>query len=130
MEPSELRIVIVDDNQEAAAALGKLIELAGFSVVARIHDATQAFRCIQQEKPQVAILDIAMPFLDGRTIAKRVRELIVPAPLLIAVSGFGTPHDKEQAAEAGFDYHLTKPADWRQLEEVLLQHFRNLQSGE
>jgi CheY-like chemotaxis protein len=124
MKPSEVQVVIVDDNQDAAALLGKLLDLAGYSVMAVIFDATQAFHCIQAEKPNVAILDISMPFIDGCTIAKRVRERIVPPPLLIAVSGFGTPDDKQQAIDSGFDYHLTKPANWQQLEEILLRHFR------
>lgn len=130
MKPSELRLVIVDDNREAAALLERLIELAGFSVVAQIYDATQAFSCIQKHRPHVVILDISMPFLDGCTIASRVREMIVPSPLLIAVSGFGTPKDKQQAIEAGFNYHLTKPADWHQLEEILLQQLGVLETVE
>jgi CheY-like chemotaxis protein len=124
MKPSELRVAIVDDNKDAAALFGRLIELAGFSLVAEIYDATQAFHRIQEQKPHVAILDISMPFLDGCTIARRVRERIVPPPLLIALSGFGTPNDKQQAIEAGFDYHLTKPANWQQLEGILSRHFQ------
>ena len=123
MRPNELRVAIVDDNKDAVALLGKLIDLAGYSLVAQIHDATQAFGCIQEQKPHVVILDISMPFLDGCTIAKRVRERIVPPPLLIALSGFGSPQDKQQAIESGFDYHVTKPANWQQLEEILLRHF-------
>ena len=123
MKPGELRVVIVDDNKDAAALLGRLFKLAGFSVVGQIFDATQALPCIQEQKPHVALLDISMPILDGCTIAKRIRERIVPSPLLIAVSGFGSAQDKQHAIEAGFGYHLTKPVDWQQIEALLAQHF-------
>jgi len=129
MERSELRIVIVDDNSEAAAALARLTELSGFTVADQVYDATKAFSRLAQERPHVALLDIAMPMLDGCTLAKRVRNLIVPTPLLIAVSGYGTLSDKQQAIEAGFNFHLTKPVDWQQLEEILLQHMMNLETA-
>src|SRR5437868_6819262 len=122
MERIELRVVIVDDNRDTAAALGRLIETAGFSVSGEIYDATIAFDCIAREKPHVALLDIAMPLIDGCTLAERVRKLIVPAPLLVAVSGFGTPSDKQQAIDAGFNFHLTKPVEWAMLEELLMRH--------
>jgi CheY-like chemotaxis protein len=127
MERSQLRVVIVDDNRDATALLGRLLELAGYSVVAQLCDSIAAIDSIAREKPHVVILDIAMPLLDGCTLARRVRESIVPAQLLIALSGYGTTDDKARAIEAGFNYHLTKPADWPQIDEILTQHTRTLE---
>ena len=129
MERSDLRVVIVDDNRHAAAALSRLIDTAGFSVSGEIYDATKAFDCIANEKPHVALLDISMPVIDGCTLAERVRKLMVPAPLLIAISGFGTPSDKQQAIDAGFNFHLTKPVEWATLEEILMGHIKQLETA-
>jgi DNA-binding response OmpR family regulator len=118
----DLRIVIVDDNPDATYALAMLLERAGFTVVAQIFDPEQAVDCILTHQPNVAILDIAMPLMDGYEIAQQVREQSELPLKLIAISGLGQSCDKTDALEAGFDSHLTKPANWSKLEALLVSY--------
>ena len=122
MSRCDLRIVVVDDNRDAAYTLGLLLERSGFSVVARISDATAAFDCLKNERPDVAIVDIAMPRLDGYALARQIRAEINPPPRLIALSGMCTAKDQHNAVQAGFDAHMAKPADWPVLEALLLSY--------
>jgi CheY-like chemotaxis protein len=117
---SDLRIVIVDDNPDATYALAMLLERAGFTVIAQIYDPEQAVDCILSHQPHVAILDIAMPTIDGYEIAQQLREQLNLPLKLIAISGLGQPSDKTDALAAGFDAHFTKPANWPKLEALLL----------
>jgi len=122
MSRCDLRIVIVDDNRDAAYTLGLLLERSGFSVAAQISDATAALDCLKSERPDVAIVDIAMPRLDGYALARQIRAEINPSPRLIALSGMCTAKDQHDALQAGFDAHLAKPADWPVLEALLLSY--------
>jgi len=119
---SDLRIVIVDDNADATYALAMLLERGGFTVVEQVHDAEQAVACIKSQRPHVAILDIAMPLIDGYELARQLREELEAPLKLIAVSGLGQACDKTDALEAGFDAHLTKPANWPKLEALLTSY--------
>lgn len=119
---SDLKIVIVDDNPDATYALAMLLERAGFTVVAQIYDPQQAVDCILSHEPHVAILDIAMPAIDGYEVAQQVREQFELPLKLIAISGLGQSCDKTDALAAGFDAHLTKPANWPKLEALLLSY--------
>jgi CheY-like chemotaxis protein len=122
MSRCDLRIVIVDDNRDAAYTLGLLLKRSGFSVVAQISDATAALDCLKRERPDVAIVDIAMPQLDGYALARQIRAEISPAPRLIALSGMCSAKDQNDAVQAGFDAHVAKPADWPVLEALLLSY--------
>jgi len=122
MSRCDLRIVVVDDNRDAAYTLSLLLERSGFSVVARISDATAALDCLKNERPDVAIVDIAMPRLDGYALARQIRAEINPPLRLIALSGLCTVKDQHDAVQAGFDAHLAKPADWPVLEALLLSY--------
>lgn len=126
MALSDLRIVIVDDNRDAVTSLAKLLTKSGFQVVAQIADPTTAFDYISEEHPHVVILDIGMPFIDGYTLAGRIRAHLVPIPKLIAVTGYGSEDDKAYAKEAGFDAHFTKPVEWLKLEAQLLSYARRI----
>ena len=117
---SSLRIVIADDNQDAALTLSMLLDRLGFEVAATAHDGAAALSCIRNEHPQVAILDIALPEMDGCEVARAVREEIQPPPRLIAVTGLGGTSDREDALEAGFDAYFVKPVQRTDLESVLL----------
>lgn len=119
---SDLRIVIVDDNPDATYALAMLLERAGFTVLAQVYDPQQAVECILTHQPHVAILDIAMPAIDGYEIAQQLREQTDLSLKLIAISGLGRSSDKTDALAAGFNAHLTKPAPWPKLEALLLSY--------
>jgi len=125
---SDLRIVIVDDNADATYTLAMLLERGGFTVVAQVYDSEQAVECIKTHRPHVAILDIAMPLVDGYEIARQLRDEVTGPLKLIAVSGLGQSCDKTDALEAGFDAHLTKPANWAKLEALLVSYLQESES--
>jgi DNA-binding response OmpR family regulator len=114
-----LRVVVVEDNYDANAALSRLLEKSGFEVAGRAYDGASGLTCIKSEKPDVAILDIAMPVLDGYALARRIRDEIDSPPHLVALTGFGKESDQGKALSAGFDAYFRKPADWRALKAVL-----------
>jgi PAS domain S-box-containing protein len=108
---SALRIVVADDNRDAAASLAALLELEGHEV-AVVNDGAAALDAIQQSRPDIALLDIGMPSLNGYDIAKRVRAAEWGSDItLVAVTGWGQDTDKDLAFEAGFDHHWVKPVD-------------------
>ncbi len=105
------RVLIVDDNVDAATSLGMMLELKGHTVQT-VHDGVAALNAVQSFSPEVILLDIELPDMSGYEIAKRIRsngdgESIT----LIALTGRGQHDDKERAREAGFDEHFTKPVD-------------------
>jgi DNA-binding response OmpR family regulator len=117
--PRALSVVVVDDNYDANAALSRLLERSGFEVAGRAYDGLSGLTVIKETKPDVAILDIAMPALDGFGLARRVRSEVDSPPRLVALTGFGTDEDEGTARSAGFDAYFRKPADWPALESVL-----------
>ncbi|TFY98768.1 ATP-binding protein [Ramlibacter rhizophilus] len=105
------RILVVDDNLDAASSLADLLVLAGNEVQVA-HDGQGAVERTESFRPDVVLLDIGLPDFSGYEAARRIRKLEgVRQPLLIALTGWGQQQDKEDAAEAGFDQHWTKPVD-------------------
>jgi DNA-binding response OmpR family regulator len=119
---SSLRVVVVDDNYDTNAALSRLLEQSGFQVTGRAYDGVAGFSVIKETSPDVAILDIAMPALDGYGLARRVKSELELPPRLVALTGYGDVSDKIRAANAGFDAHFCKPCDWPALESVLMSY--------
>ncbi len=117
---SALRVVVVDDNYDANAALSRLIKASGFQVAGRAYDGLSGLSVIKAERPDVAILNIAMPALDCYALARRIHSEMESPPRLIALTGFGEESDRAKAAEAGFDEYMLKPANWKKLEAVLV----------
>jgi CheY-like chemotaxis protein len=118
---SKVRIVVADDNHDAAMMLSRGLDLSGFQVVATVHDGESAVSAIQRERPDIAVLDIGMPLLTGYEVARRIRDnATAPQPKLIAVTGWGNPLDRATAEAAGFDAHLVKPIALDKLEEAVL----------
>jgi len=113
------RILIVDDDVDAAEALGELLRDCGHEV-ATAHDGPQALDRARFRPPDVVLLDITMPEMDGYEVAKRMRdELGLCDALLVALSGYGEDRHLRRTREAGFDQHVTKPVDTTALEELL-----------
>ncbi len=107
---ASLRVLIADDNQDGAEALGLLMEIYGHEVHLA-HSGAEALEVASQFRPDVGILDIGMPDLDGYEVAKRIRHEAWGTPItLIALTGWGQDNDKRLAHAAGFDHHVTKPA--------------------
>jgi len=114
-----LRILVVDDNADAAEMLGMLLESQGHHVAVE-YGSRAALARARVERPQVCILDIGLPDIDGNELAVRLHALPeVAGAVLIAVSGYGQESDREQSLAAGFAHHLVKPVDLQHLTGLL-----------
>ncbi|WP_241023116.1 ATP-binding protein [Paraburkholderia sp. Ac-20340] len=114
-------ILIVDDNRDAADSLGVLLELLGADVRI-VRDGPAALTMIETWQPDVVLLDIGMPGMDGYEVARRVRAHPESADLvLIALTGWGQDEDRRRSKEAGIDFHLVKPVDMRALHRLLME---------
>ena len=115
-------LLIVDDNVDAAESLGLLLGSLGHHVEVA-HDGKRALELAAKNPPDVVLLDIGMPDLDGYEIARRMREANRGHPMqIIAVTGWGQPSDREKSRAAGFDLHLVKPVDQQQLADIIGDH--------
>jgi len=112
------RILVVDDNQDAAETLGELLRTLG-AVVVTAHSGPDALAAFAAHRPDVVLLDLGLPGMDGFEVARRLRADAGNAVQLIAVSGWGQEGDRRRARLAGFDHHLVKPPDIEQLHRLL-----------
>jgi signal transduction histidine kinase len=119
VSPQRRRVLIADDNRDAAESLSQLLELSGHEVRVA-HLGKTALSLAQTFRPDVAVLDIGMPDLSGYEVARALRQELWATHLqLIALTGWGQDHDRRSAMEAGFDHHLTKPIDLDQLDSLI-----------
>jgi CheY-like chemotaxis protein len=112
------RILVADDNVDSAIVLAALLRTAGHEVHT-VHDGTAAVDAVLSEAPDLAILDIGMPKMNGYDAAKQIRASGNMDTLLVAVTGWGQEEDKRRSNAAGFDYHLTKPVDLHTLDNII-----------
>ncbi len=118
-ESTGRRVIVVDDNRDAAETLAALLRLKGHSV-ATAHDGHMALELARSWLPELVLLDLGMPGMDGFEVARRIRELPGLERITIAaLTGWGQQADRRRTAEAGFDHHLVKPVDVKILEELL-----------
>jgi CheY-like chemotaxis protein len=104
-----MRVLVVDDNIDAAQTLHEFITTHGHEV-AVAYDGVAALELARSFKPEIAVLDIGLPVMDGYELARKLREQLGHEQLrLIAVTGYGQETDRARAREAGFDHHLVKP---------------------
>ena len=113
-----LRILIADDNVDAVTVLAGGLKLAGH-VVHAAHDGVAALAAVDTFQPDLAIVDIGMPKLNGYEVARRLRERFGKQLVLIALTGWGQDEDRRRALSAGFDHHLTKPMDLAELHRMI-----------
>lgn len=111
-------IVIVEDNPDVRELLKLKLRRLGHAVDA-VSDGRDGVQRIVDARPDMALIDIGLPGIDGYQVARQVRSRMGEDVVLVAVSGFGLPEDKRKAMEAGFDDHLTKPADVGDIENIL-----------
>jgi signal transduction histidine kinase len=112
------RVLVVDDNADAADTLAQVLRRVGYEV-AVAHDAPQALDVAAKFCPSIALLDIGLPVMDGYELARHLREQMATPPRLVAVSGYGHDADLARSRAAGFDVHLGKPVQMDVLVNVL-----------
>ena len=111
-------ILIIDDNHDNATGMAALLRRAGHRVVTA-HEGTRGVELVEEHRPDVVLLDIGLPGLDGYEVARRVRAHATVQPVLIAVSGYAQDADRRHSSEAGFDHHLAKPVDMDELVDLI-----------
>jgi signal transduction histidine kinase len=114
---SPCRILVVDDNADAADTLGSVLELAGHEVRC-VYDGPSALSAAESFRPHVILLDIGLPGMDGYEVARTLRAH-PSTTVLVALTGYGQNVDRVRSQQAGFDYHLTKPVDLERLHELI-----------
>jgi signal transduction histidine kinase/CheY-like chemotaxis protein len=113
------RLLVVDDNVDAAESLADWLELTGHEV-RTAHDGPAALEAAHAYQPEVVLLDLGLPRMDGYEVARRLREsLAAKNVVLVALTGYGREEDRHRSREAGFDYHLVKPVDVGGLQQLL-----------
>jgi len=112
------RVLLVDDNVDVAQSLGMLLRMMGHEVFVA-HEDRAALDLLGQARPDIALLDISMPGMNGYELARVVRARSGPALRIVALSGFALPEDRARAIEAGFDHHMVKPVDATFLRSLL-----------
>src|SRR5262249_31982326 len=123
-----LRILVVEDYEDAASTLAKLLHLNGHEVEIAA-DGPGALQAIQTRHPDVVLLDIGLPRMDGWEVAQQIRQNHDgKRPFIIAVSGYGLEADRLRSQEVGIDLHLIKPVDPAELED-LLKRYRRIHRG-
>jgi CheY-like chemotaxis protein len=116
--PVQRRILVVDDNVDAANSLALVLRTLGHEVFVA-HDGRSALAELSRIRPDIALLDIAMPGMTGYEVARQVRARLGAAVRIVALTGFGLAEDRARAIEAGFDQHIVKPADTAFLRSLL-----------
>jgi PAS domain S-box-containing protein len=116
---SSLSIILVDDNIDSAEMMGELLGALGHEVTVA-HDGADALALAALRTPDVMILDIGLPDMDGSELARRLRaQPALAAVRLVAHTGYGAPHDRQKTLDAGFDFHLVKPVSLADLQKAL-----------
>ena len=115
------RVLVVDDNVPSAQSLALVLKLEGYDVQVA-HDGPVVLQTVQRFCPEVILMDIGLPGMDGYQVARRLREhkdLGVSEALLVAVTGYAEDEARRRSREAGFDHHLVKPPDFNKLQQIL-----------
>ncbi|MDP2273474.1 MAG: ATP-binding protein [Archangium sp.] len=113
------RVLVVDDNEDAADLLAYALQNIGYQT-RTAYDGASALRVVDSFRPDVALLDIGLPVMNGYELAQKLRALVELRPLrLVALTGYGQDRDRDRAREAGFDAHVVKPVDLTQLAALL-----------
>ena len=113
------RVLVVDDNVDSAGSLARLLRLKRHEV-RTAHDGAAALAAAIEQVPDVVLLDIGLPEMDGYEVARRLRaQPTLANAVLVALTGYGQESDRRLSREAGFDHHMVKPADFAQLQQIL-----------
>jgi len=115
---SRLRVFVVDDNADAGEMLAMLVEGLGHTALVEMH-SSRALERIVDERPDVCLLDVGMPDLDGHALARAITARMQLAPVLVAITGYSQPHDRAKSLGAGFTEHFANPVDSVALAKLL-----------
>ena len=118
--PQAFRVLVVDDVEPSANTLAMMLDALG-QAPRVVYDGAAALREMQDDCPDLAFIDIAMPGMDGHEVARRIREACGEAPVLVALTGYGQEEDRRRALAAGFDHHLVKPTSMDVLHALLVR---------
>jgi CheY-like chemotaxis protein len=114
-----VRVLVVDDNIDAAEMLAEALRVHGH-VVGVAHDGPAALALASELHPDLALLDIGLPVMDGFDLARRLKLSLAPrTPKFVAITGYGQPSDRVRSKQAGFDEHLVKPIDLARLNTIV-----------
>ncbi len=119
--PAPMKILVVDDNYDAAESLQMLLALWGHEVEVA-NDGPAALAAASHYRPDVVLLDIGLPGMDGYEVSRRLRQQLGAAPVHLAITGYGQTADRARSSEAGFDGYLVKPVDPEALRTLLQEH--------
>jgi CheY-like chemotaxis protein len=112
------RVLVVEDSVDSAETMAELITIWGHEVQVA-HDGASALTIAREFRPQVILLDIGLPDMDGYKVADRLRAEKLGGEILVALTGYGEARDRARAEQAGFDRHLTKPVEPGALQDLL-----------
>jgi two-component system CheB/CheR fusion protein len=122
------RILVVDDYEDTVESLALLLAVHGYDVQTA-RDGSEAITAVRAQRPEVVLLDIGLPRMDGWQVARRLRQEVAEPLVIIALTGYGLPEHSQRSREAGVDLHLIKPVDPSQL-LVLLSRIEPTGSGD
>ena len=123
-----IRILVVDDNRDSAESIAKLLELWGHKILLA-HDGHTAVEIALAERPEVVLLDIGLPGLNGYRACQAMRQHGMTEELIVAMTGYGQEEDRRLSLESGFDRHLVKPIDLRTVERLLAEKAKSSESS-
>jgi CheY-like chemotaxis protein len=115
-----LRVLVVDDNEDAADSLAVLLRMWGHEVSVA-HDGPQALALAEKEPPAVVIMDLGLPGMDGYEVCRQFRQRGLAETRIIAMTGYGQERDRQRAKSAGFDAHAVKPVEFAELTRLLVR---------
>ncbi|HEU4460901.1 MAG TPA: ATP-binding protein [Methylibium sp.] len=128
--PGTIKVLVCDDNRDAADSLGQLLELLGASVTV-VHEGAAALKAAARLRPRLVLLDLGMPQMDGFEVARELRRMAgFDDVTLVAVSGWGQARDRERTRAAGFDEHLVKPIDLQALQRLIAATLSSAESSD
>jgi CheY-like chemotaxis protein len=116
---NRLRVLVVDDNADQAASEAMLLEMHGHKVEVVFDGPSALAKMTKREEPDVILLDIGLPDMDGWEVAKQVRRLGKQRTLIVAITGYGKRRDLRRSAVAGIDFHMLKPVNPDELTAIL-----------
>jgi DNA-binding response OmpR family regulator len=117
MTKEDIRVVVVDDDADAASVLKDMLEMDGYQVHVA-HDGAQALALVAEHRPDGVLLDLGLPDVDGLEVARRLRDQEGPQLVIVAVTGRSSEDDRRDADAAGIDYMMVKPVDMQLLARI------------